>query len=312
MSKSISRWIIIAAAVVVGIIIFNLFTFRVYMTEHAVVTRFGDIHKVVVADASKLQDLKNNPSFKGIDIVEGKGLFLKIPFLDKVSYYNDRMLTYDADPREVTTKDKKKVILDNYAQWKIVNPVLFRVTMRTQTSAYTRLEDIIYSQLNQHIGKIDAEVLISDKSFVESMLADIVRLANIEVKDYGIEIIDVRIKRTDLPQENNSNIFNRMRTERERMAMQYRSEGQEEAQKIRSNADREATIIEAQAYAEAERIRGEGEAEALRIYAQAYNQDPEFYEFYRTLQTYRETLKNNTTLVIDSDSDFAKFLFGSN
>jgi membrane protease subunit HflC len=103
-----------------------------------------------------------------------------------------------------------------------------------------------------------------------------------------------------------------MRTERERMAMQYRSEGQEEAQKIRSNADREATIIEAQAYAEAEKIRGEGEAEALRIYAEAYNQDPEFYQFYRTLQAYRKTLGSNTTLVIDADSDFAKFLSGDN
>ena len=116
-------------------------------------------------------------------------------------------------------------------RWRIVNPVLFRVTMRTESAAYVRLEDIIYSQLNQHIGKIDAEVLISDKDHVAAMLSDIVRLANAEVRDYGIEIIDVRIKRTDLPQENNANIFNRMRTERERMAMQYRSEGQEEARR---------------------------------------------------------------------------------
>jgi len=311
MVKTFKGWIITFAIVFIGLIVFNMVTFRVNMTEHAVVTRFGNIHKAVVADASAMQELRNNPRFTDIDIVEGNGLFFKFPFIDKVDYYNDRMLTYDVDSREVTTKDKKKVILDNYAQWKIVDPVLFRITMRTEAAAYVRLEDIIYSQLNQHIGKIDAEVLISDKNQVASMLEAIVRLANAEVKDYGIQIEDVRIKRTDLPQENNANIFNRMRTERERMAMQYRSEGQEEAQKIRSNADREATIIEAQAYAEAERIRGEGEAEALRIYAEAYNQDPEFYEFYRTLQTYRETLKNNTTLVIDSNSDFAKFLFGT-
>lgn len=312
MTKGLKNLLTVLGIILAGIIAFNLLTFRVYMTEHAVVTRFGEIHKAIVSDASAMENLKSNPRFKDIDIVEGNGLFFKIPFIDKVDYYDDRMLTYDVDSREVTTRDKKKVILDNYAQWRIVDPVLFRVTMRTESAAYVRLEDIIYSQLNQHIGKIDAEVLISDKDQVADMLAEIVRLANAEVRDYGIEIIDVRIKRTDLPQENNANIFNRMRTERERMAMQYRSEGQEEAQKIRSNADREATIIEAQAYAEAEKIRGEGEAEALRIYAEAYNQDPEFYQFYRTLQTYRKTLKNNTTLVIDADSEFAKFLFGSN
>lgn len=303
------RWLV-PVAVVLGIyIFFRMFTFQVSMKEHAIVTRFGDIHKIVVSDASLIDT--DNPRFKDLKVIEGNGLFFKFPFLDKVDYYNSRLITYDVDAREVTTKDKKKVILDNYAQWKIINPALFRVTMRTEASAYVRLEDIIYSHLNQKIGKIDAEVLISDKDYVQTMLTEIVRQSNIDVQDYGIEIIDVRIKRTDLPQENNANIFNRMRTERERMAMQYRSEGQEEAQKIRSEADREATIIEAQAYAEAERIRGEGEAEALRIYAQAYGQDPEFYEFFRSLQAYRATLKDNTTIVIDSDSEFAKYLFGS-
>jgi len=310
MTKTIQRWTTVLLIAVAALVVFNLVTFRVYMTEHAVVTRFGDIHKAVVSDASAMSELKKNPRFKDIDIREGKGLFFKLPFIDKVDYYNSRLLTYDTDAREVTTKDKKKVILDNFAQWRIVDPVLFRITMRSETSAYTRLDDIIYSKMNQHIGQVDAEVLISDKDYVAAMLVDIVKLSNAEIKEYGIEIVDVRIKRTDLPPENNANIFNRMRTERERMAMQYRSEGQEEAQKIRSDAERQATILEAQAYAEAERIRGEGEAEALKIYAEAYNQDPEFYEFFRTLQTYRETLGNNTTMVIDSKSDFAKFLFG--
>ena len=308
MKKSLKKWFVLGAAALGIYILFNMFTFQVSMTEHAIVTRFGEIHKIIVNDANALA---NTSGFQNLKVVEGNGLFLKMPFLDKVDYYNSRLITYDVAAREVTTKDKKKVILDNYAQWKIINPALFRVTMRTEASAYVRLEDIIYSHLNQQIGKINAEVLIADKDYVQSMLTEIVKQSNIDVKDYGIEIIDVRIKRTDLPQENNANIFNRMRTERERMAMQYRSAGQEEAQKIRSQADREATIIEARAYAEAEKIRGEGEAEALRIYAQSYGQDPEFYEFYRTLQTYRATLKDNTTLVIDSDSDFAKFLFGS-
>lgn len=311
MKKSFKKWFVLGAAALGIYILFNLFTFQVAVTEHAIVSRFGEIHKIIVNDASALTGAADNPRFQNLKIIEGNGLFFKVPFLDKVDYYNSRLITYDVDAREVTTKDKKKVILDNYAQWKIINPALFRVTMRTEASAYVRLEDIIYSHLNQQIGKINAEVLIADKDYVQSMLTEIVKQSNIDVRDYGIEIIDVRIKRTDLPEENNANIFNRMRTERERMAMQYRSAGQEEAQKIRSEADREATIIEARAYAEAEKIRGEGEAEALKIYARSYGQDPEFYEFFRSLQTYRATLKDNTTLVIDSDSDFAKFLFGS-
>lgn len=310
MSKAVKRWLIVGAVLLGLRIFFGLFTFTVSMTEHAIVTRFGEIHKIIVNDASALTDTAKDSRFKNLKVVEGNGLFFRVPFLDKIDYYNSRLITYDVEAREVTTKDKKQVILDNYAQWKIINPALFRVTMRTEASAYVRLEDIIYSHLNQQIGKINAEVLIADKDFVKSMLAVIVKQSNEDMKDYGIEIIDVRIKRTDLPWENNANIFNRMRTERERMAMQYRSEGQEEAQKIRSGADREATIIEARAYAEAERIRGEGEAEALKIYAQAYGQDPEFYEFFRSLQTYRATLKDNTTLVIDANSEFAKYLFG--
>lgn len=310
MKKTHKRLIIIASALLAIYLLFNAFTFKVSMTEHAVVTRFGEIHKIIVNDASALEQAGEDPRFARLQVIEGNGLFFKIPFLDKIDYYNSRLITYDVEAREVTTKDKKQVILDNYAQWKIVNPALFRVTMRTETGAYVRLEDLIYSHINQQIGKIDAEVLIADKDYVKTMLAEIVKQANVDVRDYGIEIIDVRIKRTDLPWENNANIFNRMRTERERMAMQYRSAGQEEAQKIRSGADREATVIEAAAYAEAGKIRGEGEAEAASIYADAYGQDPEFYEFFRSLLTYRKTLKDNTMLVIDADSDFAKYLFG--
>ena len=310
MTKSIQRWITIGLIALAAVVVFNLVTFRVPMTEHAVVTRFGDIHKAVVTDASAMTELQSNPRFSNINIIEGNGLFFKLPFVDTVDYYNSRLLTYDTDAREVTTRDKKKVILDNFAQWKIVNPVLFRITMRTEANAYTRLDDIIYSNLNQQIGRMDADVIISDKDFVASMLSDVVRSSNADIKEYGIEIVDVRIKRTDLPPENNDNIFNRMRTERERMAMQYRSEGQEEAQKIRSDAERQATVLEAEAYATAEQVRGEGEAEAMRIYAEVHNQDPEFYEFFRTLQVYRRTLGENTTLVIDSNSDFAKYLLG--
>lgn len=295
------------------LIIINLFTFRVHETEHAVVSRFGQVVKVIVSESSPELDsqIRNNPRLKGISVVVGKGLFIKTPFIESVNYFENRLLTYDTDPREVTTRDKKKVILDNSAQWRIINPALFQITVKNERGANTRLDDIMYSKLNEKIGKTDAHTLISDKIYVYAMLEAVTENTNMEVRQFGIEVVDIRIKRTDLPKENSENIFNRMKTERERMAKQYRSEGLEEAQKIRSNADKEATIIEAQAYAEAERIRGEGEAQALKIYADAYNRDPEFYRFYRTLEAYRETLGEQTTIVIDANSEFAKYLFGA-
>lgn len=310
MTKFWKSFISLTFLAALAIVAFKLVTFTVPVTQDAVVVRFGNIRRVVVNDTSTLQEIRSNPRFASLEITQGKGLFFRMPLIDSVEYFNNRLLTYDTDPREVTTRDKKKLILDNYAQWKITNPVLFRISMKNERSAYTRLDDIIYSKMNLHIGRVDAEVLISDKEYVRTMLGQVIELTNQELKEYGMEVVDVRIKRTDLPQENSANIFNRMRTERERMAKQYRSEGQEEAQKIRSDADKQATIIEAQAYSQAESIKGEGEAEAMRIYAQSYNQDPEFYRFYRTLQAYQKTLDEKTVIVIDSKSEFARYLFG--
>lgn len=294
-------------------IVINLITFRVHETEHAVVNRFGQVVKVIVSESSSglEEEISANPRLQGIKVIKGKGLFLKTPFIESVNYYENRLLTYDTDPREVTTRDKKKVILDNSAQWRIVNPVLFQITVKNERGANTRLDDIMYSKLNEKIGNTDAHTLISDRAYVYAMLDTVTANTNNEVKQFGIEVVDIRIKRTDLPKENSENIFTRMKTERERQAKQYRSEGLEEAQKIRSAAEREATILEAQAYAEAERIKGEGEATALKIYADAYNRDPEFYSFYRTLEAYRQTLDGQTTIVIDANSDFAKYLFGT-
>ncbi len=295
---------------VVGIILKSFF-FIVDEREQVVVRKFSEVVKIIVdQDTDELREaITLNNQLKNVKIIEGKGLFFKIPFIQTTESFKDLLLTYDSNSREVITKDKKKLILDNYAQWKITNPALFAISLVNERAAHSRLDDLIYSKLNEEIGKVDAEIIISNKEYVYSMLNEIANDVSVALKSNGVEVVDIRIKKTDLPTENYENIFNRMITERERAARTYRSEGNEEAQKIRSLAERESTIIEATAYEEAEKIKGEGDAEALRIYAQAYNQDPEFYAFWRTLQAYKKTLSSKTKIVIDPNSTFAKYLF---
>ncbi|QUH22154.1 protease modulator HflC [Alkaliphilus sp. B6464] len=303
---------IVAGVIVVSLIGFNLFTYTVNEVNQAVVTRFGEVVRIVVDEKTVeiTEEINGDSKFKNVKIIEGKGLHLKWPFIEHVEKYPNRLLTYDASPREVTTSDKKKVVLDNNAHWRIVNPLAFRVSVENINSANTKLDDIIYSRLNEKIGLTDGTTLISDKEYIYEMLNATKDIANEDVKKFGIKIEDIKIKKTDLPQENNQNIFNRMITERQKMAKKFRSEGEEESKKIKAEADKQVTIIKAQAYKEAEKTRGEGDAEALRIYANAYNKDPEFYEFYRTLTAYKSTLKDNK-LVIGSDSPFLKYLLGN-
>ncbi len=295
-------------------IIYNACFFVVDEREQAVVTQFNKIIKIIIDDDSDefITQMEDEiiKKMADINVIHGKGLFFKIPFIQKVKYYTDMKLTYVTDAREVTTLDKKQLVLDNYVQWKIENPALFASADLTQTSAQSRIEDILYSKLNEEIGKVVAHVVIADKEYVEEMLTRTVQSSNDHMAEFGVSVHDIRIKRTDLPQETYNNIFNRMRTERERAARTYRSEGMEEAQKIRSDADKQATIIEAQAYEQAEKIKGEGDAEALAIYANVYNKDPEFYEFWRTLEAYKKTIDKNTKIVIEPESQFAKYLFG--
>lgn len=302
---------------VVGIIIllaifFNAFLFTVDEREQVVVKQFNEVVKVIVDEknAEIEKNIKENKQLKNVKVIQGKGLHFKIPFIQNTESFTNMLLTYDTNSREVITKDKKKLVLDNFAQWKINNPALFIISLRNERVAHTRLDDIIYSKLNEEIGKVDAQVVISDKNYIKNVLKRVTQNTNEQLKDYGIQVIDIRIKKTDLPEENYNNIFNRMTTERARAAKTYRSEGREEAQKIRSEADKQATIIEAQAYEQAEKIIGQGESEALKIYAEAYNKDPEFYAFWKTLQTYKATLKDKTKIVIDKNSEFAKYLFG--
>jgi len=236
------------------------------------------------------------------------GLNFKIPFLQTATYYEKRLLEYDSAPNTILTKDKKNLILDNYAQWRISDPLRFMQTMRTIAQAQPRLDDIIYSSLRVQLGMHDMLEIVSTRR--ESLMDSVTINANEAAMEYGVEIVDVRIKRADLPPENEQAVFDRMRAERQRQAKQFRSEGEEEALKIRAQTDKEREIILADAYKEAQTIRGEGEAGAIRIYAEAFEPDPEFYEFVRSMEAYRKMFDANTKLVLTPESEFLRYLKG--
>lgn len=236
----------------------------------------------------------------------GPGLHFKLPFVQNVVFFDSRILNYDAEPAEVLTKDKKNMVVDNYTKWRITDPLQFYRTVRSIPRAQARLDDIIYSEIRVALGNYTLIEIVSGKR--GQITEEVTTKSNALVREYGIEVMDVRIKRTDLPAENARAIFGRMRAERERQAKQYRSEGQEESSKITALADRERSILLAEARRQASVLRGDGEAEAIRLWADALNRDPEFYAFQRSLEAYEKSLKENSRLVLTSDSPFFKYM----
>lgn len=236
----------------------------------------------------------------------GPGLHFKLPFIQNVIYFDSRVLEYDAPAAEIITKDKKNMVVDNYSRWKIVNPLQFYRTVRNIQGGLSRIDDIVYSQLREALGRyLLTEIVATERS---TIMEEVSAKSNVLLQEYGIQIIDVRIKRTDLPQENQMAIYGRMQAERERQAKQYRSEGREEAAKITTAADRERAVMLAEASREAEVTRGEGEAAATAIYAKALDQDPEFYAYVRTLDGYKKSLKGQTQLVLTPENEFLRLL----
>ncbi len=234
------------------------------------------------------------------------GLFVKVPFVQEVIYFDKRLLDYDSDPQDVITQDKKTLLLDNYAKWKIVDSLKVYQNFQTQRGALQRLNDIIYSELRVELGRHDLlEIVATHRG---DLMKIVTQRSNEKASAYGIEIQDVRIKRADLPEQNEKAVFARMQAERERQAKQYRAEGAEEAQKIRSEAEKDREIILAQAYKESEELRGAGDAKAFKVYADAYRQDTHFFEFTRTMEAYKKTFKDKSTLVMSPDSEFLHYL----
>ncbi|WP_321328974.1 protease modulator HflC [uncultured Ilyobacter sp.] len=277
----------INVVLVLIVIVFASSVFQVSEIQKAVVLRFG------------------KPVGKEINT---SGLKFKVPFIDNVVYFDKRLLDYDAEPKDLITKDKKNIVIDNYARWRIIDPLLFLQTVQDEKGAQARLDDIIYSEIRERLGQYTFLDIIAFKR--DEIMETVTRESWEKTKKFGIEIVDVRIKRAELPKENEENVYRRMEAERHQQAKKYRAEGQEKALEITSQAEKERTVILAEAYEKAESIKGEGDAKALKIYADAYNRDPEFYKFTRTLSAYDTILSGSgkTKVIMSTESELWKIL----
>jgi len=237
------------------------------------------------------------------------GLKVKIPFIQNVVFLDRRILSLDPPPEEVIASDQKRLIVDAYSRFKIVDPLKFYISVGNEMVARSRLATIINSRLRSVLGKHSLATLLSEER--SKQMAIIQEGVNVEAEKFGITIIDIRIKRADLPQANSEAIYKRMQTEREREAKQFRARGAEMAVTITSTADKEVTVILANANKQSEIMKGEGDGIRNKIFADAFGQDPEFFSFYRAMQAYETALiGGETSLILSPDSDFFKF-FGS-
>ena len=234
------------------------------------------------------------------------GLHYKIPFIQNVEYFDKRILDIDTGSQEVIASDQKRLVVDAFARYRITDPLLFFQSVRDERIANARLGAILEASLRRVLGSASFADSVRDKR--EGLMRTIASQVNQEAAELGVKIVDVRIKRVDLPEVNMQAIYRRMQTERQRQAAEFRAEGEGAARRIRATADREVTVIKADATGESERIRGDGDAERNRIYANAFNQDPDFFAFYRSMQAYDAALKSrDTRLLLSPDSGFFKY-----
>ncbi len=320
-------------------------TYTVSETQHAVVERVGNAKRIVVnvhqpgitkeADVvdpeakAQLAALHAKYDARGIEISVGAGLYFKVPFFDNVTYQDARYLEYDIAPREVVTRDKKKIVTDVYARWRIWDPLQFKLSARNETGMKARLDDVIYNRFNEIAGQNNAvELIRSDNTIVEAypelhleavergreaVMGQITQKSDEDVKEkYGTTIADVRMKRADLPESNKKSVFDRMRAERERIFKGFDSEGDSLYNSMTAATERQVSEIKAAAYKEAEAIKGTADAQATRIYAEAYSKDPEFFQFWRTMEAYKGGVLDGSQTVLDTDSAFLKYLKGPN
>jgi len=269
--------------IVIGFTIY-LSLFVVKEINQAIVLQFGDPKKVIAEP----------------------GLQVKIPFIQNVVYLDRRILSLDPAPEEVIASDQKRLIVDAYARFRIVDPLKFYISVGDERVARSRLATIINSRLRSVLGKQSLATLLSEDR--TKQMAIIQESVNDEAEKFGIKIIDVRIKRADLPQANSEAIYKRMQTEREREAKEFRAKGAEMAVTITSTADKEVTVLLANAKKQSEIMKGEGDGQRNKIFAQAFGKDPEFFAFYRAMQAYETALiGGDTSLILSPDSDFFKF-----
>lgn len=234
------------------------------------------------------------------------GLHYKIPFVQNVEYFDKRILDIDTASQEVIASDQKRLVVDAFARYRITDPLLFFQSVHDERIANSRLGAILEASLRRVLGSASFADLVRDKR--EGLMRTILSQVNHEASEFGVEIVDVRIKRVDLPEANMQAIYRRMQTERQRQAAEFRAEGEGAARRIRATADREVTVIKADATGESERIRGDGDAERNRVYAEAFSKDPEFFNFYRSMQAYETALPaGDTRMLLSPDSEFFKY-----
>ncbi|WP_374243296.1 protease modulator HflC [Zoogloea sp.] len=240
------------------------------------------------------------------------GLHFKIPLIQNVRYFDKRILTLDtSEPERFITSEKKNVLVDLFVKWRIVDPKLYYISVGgDETRAKTRLEQTVNAGLREEFGKRTVHEVVSGER--DKIMDEMRSKADLDARKIGVQIVDVRLKRVDLPAEVSESVYRRMEAERKRVANELRSQGGAEAEKIKADADKQREVILAEAYREAQKIKGEGDAKASAIYAQAFGQSPEFYAFYRSLEAYRSTFKSKSdVLVIEPNSDFFKYLKSS-
>lgn len=242
-------------------------------------------------------------------IISEPGLYFKWPMIQNVRYFEKRILTYDApDPERFITSEKKPVLVDAFVKWRIVEPKQYYISVQgDEVRAHIRLSQTVNALLREEFGKRTIHDVVSGER--DKIMEEVGTKADADARAIGVQIVDVRLKRVDLPQEVSESVYRRMETERKRVANELRSKGAADAEKIRADADRQREIIIAEAYRDAQRIKGEGDAKATSMYAQAFGQNPEFYSFYRSLEAYRASFRSKTdVLVIEPNSEFFKYL----
>lgn len=282
--RNIGTWLI---GLIAALLLLSLSAFTVDEREYALVFRLGEI----------------------ISVKKEPGLYFKVPLVDNVRYYDKRILTLNwVEPDRFLTSEKKNVLVDSFVKWRIVDPFKYYVSVKgDELQAERRLSQMVNDGLRAEFGKRTVHDVVSGE---RSQIMEILRQrADRDARQMGIQVLDVRVKRVDLPQEVSESVYQRMEAERKRVANELRSQGAAAAEKIRADADRQREIIIAEAYREAQRLKGQGDAKAAEIYANAYGKSPEFYSFYRSLNAYRNSLKDKSDImVLDPNSEFFKYL----
>ncbi|WP_250310738.1 MULTISPECIES: protease modulator HflC [Rickettsieae] len=244
---------------------------------------------------------------EAVRTIESPGLNIKIPFIQNVEFFDKRILNVEAEAKELTASDGKRVIVDAFAKFRITDPVMFYKTVHNYQGVKIRLNKNLESSMRKVIGRLPLTSLLTNER--SEIMSNILNQVNQEARNFGLDVIDVRILRADLPKENSAAIYRRMQTAREKEATQIRAEGQEEGARIRSRADKESKILLAEAYMQSQIIKGEGDRESAKIYNLAYSVDPEFYKFYRSLEVYKNTLKKeDTSFVLSPEAELFKYL----